>query len=263
MEKKILSVASNGISFHCEIRGSGPAVVLIPDGCNDCEPYDGLSLRLADEFTVLTFDPRGGSRSMDPSPRPLTPKDLAEDVAGIVQELKLGRVGVYGCSSGAQAALALGKYFPALVRNIAVHEIALQEAPLPDAGLQYFRNLRTFAPHLINGLGPIDFLAMNADAVQSLSPECRQRMKANAVFWSRYYLGSADCDTYREQDFKTMPPVDITVGAWSAAWIVYGNLDLAARGARSVTWLNAAHHPELTCPDDFAAHLRHVFRRYL
>jgi pimeloyl-ACP methyl ester carboxylesterase len=263
MEKKILHVASNGITFYCEQRGTGPAIVLIPDGSNDCEPFDRLAACLADEFTVLSFDPRGGSRSPDPAPQSLTPGILAEDVAGIVRGLNLGKVGVYGCSSGAQAALAFGKYFPTMVRNIAVHEVALKETPLANAGLEFFRNLRTFAPHLTNGLGPIDFLTLNADAVLRVSPECRQRMKANAVFWSKYYLGKADSESYFEADFAAMPPVDFTVGAWSAAWIVYGNLDVAARGARSVTWINAAHHPELTCPDEFAEHLRGVFRRYL
>lgn len=263
MTKKIIQLPANGMTFHCELRGNGPPILLVPDGCNDCEPYDRLSRLLADGFSVVTFDMRGGSRSPDPEPGPITPRRLADDLAAIVGALDLGRVGVYGCSSGGQAVLALGKYYPEIVRNIAVHEAALQsEAPLPDSGFQYFANLMTFAPHLTGGVHPMDLLGGNADAALIVGPECRQRMAHNSQFWRQHYLGHVDKDTYSEADFASMPPVDFTVGAWSPAWLVYANLATAQRGARSVTWVNCAHHPELTCPEDYAVHLARLFNAY-
>lgn len=260
MTKRILKVQSNGVNFHCETRGGGPAVVLIPDGSNDCEPYDALASRLAEQFTTLTFDMRGAARSPDPDPGPVTPAMLADDVAGLIAALELEPVGVYGCSSGGQAALALGKYHPRLVRNIVVHEAALQgDAPLPGSGFAYFNSLMSFAPHLSGGIKPIDILSGNADAVKGIPAACRERIEANALFWSQYYLGSVDGDRYSTEDFQAMPPVRFTVGTWSPAWLVYANLETAGRGDCAVTWFNCAHRPDLTCPDEYAAFLRDAF----
>jgi len=51
------------IDWYCERRGGGPAVVLIPSGEGDCENFAAVAERLAAEFTVLTFDTPGFSRS--------------------------------------------------------------------------------------------------------------------------------------------------------------------------------------------------------
>jgi pimeloyl-ACP methyl ester carboxylesterase len=62
MNKKTFTVFANGMDFYCEMMGQGPTIVLVPDGSNDCGAYEKMMEYLADEFTVLTFDPRGGSR---------------------------------------------------------------------------------------------------------------------------------------------------------------------------------------------------------
>jgi len=38
---------ANGVDFYCESRGDGPLVVLVPDGSNDCGPYDNLAIELS------------------------------------------------------------------------------------------------------------------------------------------------------------------------------------------------------------------------
>ena len=67
MEKKTFMTHANGMDFYCEMMGQGQTLVLVPDGSNDCGPYEKMMDSLADEFTVVTFDPRGGSRSPDPN----------------------------------------------------------------------------------------------------------------------------------------------------------------------------------------------------
>jgi pimeloyl-ACP methyl ester carboxylesterase len=85
MNKKTFTVFANGMDFYCEMMGQGPTIVLVPDGSNDCGPYEKMMEYLADEFTVLTFDPRGGSRSPDPHPRPVTPELFSDDIAALAQ----------------------------------------------------------------------------------------------------------------------------------------------------------------------------------
>src|SRR6516165_9481852 len=104
MNKKMLMVSANGMDFYCELMGQGPTLVLVPDGGNDCGPYELMMEYLADEFTVLTFDSRGGSRSPDPHPRPVTPELFADDIAALVQALSLEQpISAFGVSSGGQA----------------------------------------------------------------------------------------------------------------------------------------------------------------
>ena len=87
MEKKILHIPADGVTLYAEQRGQGPLLVVMPDGTNDCEPYAKLCELMADEYTVVTFDPRGGSRSMPQVDQKVT----AEILAGYGQGLRLRR----------------------------------------------------------------------------------------------------------------------------------------------------------------------------
>lgn len=52
----------NGTSIYAEVRGAGPAVLLISAVCEDAEVFRAIAERLAG-FTVVTYDHRGTSRS--------------------------------------------------------------------------------------------------------------------------------------------------------------------------------------------------------
>ncbi|MEA4895114.1 MAG: alpha/beta hydrolase [Oscillospiraceae bacterium] len=265
MEQKVFKTYANGIDFYCELRGSGPKVVLVPDGTNDCGTYGKLADYLADEFTVLTFDMRGGTRSMDDNPQKVTPKLLADDVAAIMKALDFAPASVFGCSSGGQAVLSLGKYYPELARNIMVHEAALQsDAPIANTGYELGKTLFTFAKYCTGGINPgIMTMVCNADRYMELDEDCRQRMAQNGVFWGQWYLGTVDTDSYTAEDFSRMPPTSFTVGAWSYAWVVYANIETAKRGNCPVTWINSAHLPNISCPEEYAKYLKETIKKYL
>jgi pimeloyl-ACP methyl ester carboxylesterase len=48
-----------GARLYYEVRGSGPALLLISGGPTDADVYAGLAPVLADKYTVVTYDPRG------------------------------------------------------------------------------------------------------------------------------------------------------------------------------------------------------------
>jgi pimeloyl-ACP methyl ester carboxylesterase len=77
----------------------------MPDGFmdKDCGPYEKMMEYLSDEFTVLTFDPRGGSRSPDPQPRPVTPELFSDDIAALVQEVAVEAITFIGTVEGIEA----------------------------------------------------------------------------------------------------------------------------------------------------------------
>lgn len=264
MQPRTFYTPVNGIDFYCELRGEGPAIVLVPDGCNDCGPYGKVAALLSDAFTTLTFDMRGGTRSMDPHPQKVTPKTLADDVAGIIRALDLAPASVYGCSSGGQAVLALGKYHPALVRNVMAHEAALQaDVPIEDAGFVYFENFETLKQFLSDpALGSVWQIG-NYDGVMCLDEACKQRIRDNKAFWTQYYLGSVDMGSYSKEDFENMPPTTFSVGTWTSAWLAQANITTAQRGNCPITWLHCGHHPERTCPQDLAQYIRTTVEQYL
>ena len=56
-----------GTELYHEIRGTGPAVLLIMGASGDGGHFDVLAELLADEFTVVTYDRRGNGRSEVPA----------------------------------------------------------------------------------------------------------------------------------------------------------------------------------------------------
>ena len=110
-------------ALYVETRGSGPLLLLIPGGPQDAGVFDGLAEALADRFTVLTYDPRGNSRSPfggDPSDLDL---DLhGDDAAGLIDAVGSGPAFVFGTSGGAQIGLNLAARHPDRVAVLVAHE---------------------------------------------------------------------------------------------------------------------------------------------
>jgi pimeloyl-ACP methyl ester carboxylesterase len=264
MEKQILTVSSNGVDFYCEKRGSGPVLVFVPDGINDCEHFSKAGDILAEEFTVLTFDMRGGTRAIPKEDQRVTPKLLAEDVVGIIKALKLEPASIYGCSSGGQAVLAIGKYFPEVAKNLIIHEASLMlDCPLPDAGYSFFKTVSTYAPYC-NGFIPEEIAMVgNKKKWDALGPEFLERIKINHEYWAKWYLGSVDRVTYTKEELEKMPNLEFSIGTWSPSWLTYSNIVLAERANRPYTWLDASHNPQVTGTEEFVDFIRETCKKYI
>ena len=254
MNFEIINVEANGMTFYVERRGAGPVVVLVPSGNNDCGPLKKVAEILAEDFTVVTFDMRGGTRSMPLEDVHVTPKLLADDITGIVKVLGNEKVTLYGCSSGGQAVLAVGKYHPEIVKNIIAYEAALQaETPIPMIGLEYFKTVNgSFGP-LCKDFSPMDiyFLCDWNKWKEAVDEETQERINRNNEYWSRWYLGTVDSETYFEEDLKGIK-LNFCVGAWTPAWMPAANIKVANRLNAPYTWMPAGHFPEIICPEKLA-----------
>src|SRR3954447_65161 len=80
---------TGGIEWYCEQRGEGPTVVLVPSGEGDCASFEAVAAHLANDFTVLTFDLPGFSRTHVRSPDDVSVPKLADQIAHLVQSLSL------------------------------------------------------------------------------------------------------------------------------------------------------------------------------
>ncbi|MGW1375683.1 alpha/beta fold hydrolase [Streptomyces sp. NPDC002446] len=57
------TMTAPGAEIHYEVRGSGPAVLLVNGGDGDAAMFGPLAALLAEDHTVITYDLRGNSRS--------------------------------------------------------------------------------------------------------------------------------------------------------------------------------------------------------
>lgn len=266
MAKEVLTVHSNGMDFYCErySTGNNPVLVLVPDGVNDCGHFEPAAEILQKDFTVLTFDMRGGTRSMPKVDQKVTPKLLADDIAGILKGLNINKASIYGCSSGGQAVLAFGKYYPEMATNIIVHEASLMlDCPLPNAGYEFFKIVTTFASGC-NGFSPEE-VPMVGDRVKwdALGPEFHKRIAINHGYWAKWYFGTVDRVTYTKEELEAMPNLEFSVGTWSPSWLTYSNIVVAKRGGRPYTWLNSSHNPQVTGTEEWVNFVTKTCKKYI
>ena len=121
------ALAAPGVRLYYELRGDGPLVALVGSPMHSA-PFVPLAEHLAEQYTVLTPDPRGhfGSRLDDPD-TDATPEVRADDLARILRHLDAGPATVFGSSGGAITALALLQAAPELVSTAIAHEPPLAE----------------------------------------------------------------------------------------------------------------------------------------
>jgi clorobiocin biosynthesis protein CloN7 len=78
---------------------------------------------LAEDYTVVTYDPRGFARStIDDPDQHAAPDLLADDVRRVLEAVGEGPAQVFGSSGGAVAALALAVRYPRNVDTLVAHE---------------------------------------------------------------------------------------------------------------------------------------------
>jgi pimeloyl-ACP methyl ester carboxylesterase len=129
---ELKTVSVPGSELYTEVRGSGPVLLLITGGPTDAGMFTDLAGRLADRYTVVSYDQRGHSRStLEGEPGDILSAHV-EDAAAVLKDASNEPAYVYGNSGGGTIGLALVARHPQLVRTLVAHEPPLFEV-LPDA----------------------------------------------------------------------------------------------------------------------------------
>jgi pimeloyl-ACP methyl ester carboxylesterase len=111
-----------GARLYYEVLGSGPVLVLIGHP-RDSSGFATMAPLLADDHTVVTYDPRGFGRSpIDDRDQDAEPDLLADDVRRVLEAVGGGPAQVFGSSGGAVTGLALVARHPHHVRTLVAHE---------------------------------------------------------------------------------------------------------------------------------------------
>src|SRR5262252_7177573 len=125
-------MVANGATLYYEKEGAGTAVLFIAGSTGDAGNFARAADLLADEFTVVTYDRRGNSRSPRPPGWTTTSVgEQADDAAGLIQVLGLSPAVVFGASAGGLIELDLMIRHPQLVRAGIVQEPSMFSV-LPD-----------------------------------------------------------------------------------------------------------------------------------
>ena len=110
------------VSLYYTVRGSGPMLLILQGGAGNADGAEDLANQLADDFTVVTYDRRGLSRS---TPIQAGLYDIAahgRDAARLITALTDEPVFVLGSSIGALIGLELAAHHGAHVRTVIAHE---------------------------------------------------------------------------------------------------------------------------------------------
>nr|WP_240982264.1 alpha/beta fold hydrolase [Streptomyces sp. S3(2020)] len=128
--------------MYYEVRGSGPALLMISGAGGDAGYYTEVAADLADAFTVITYDRRGNSRSTGRSGGPMDLARQASDARALIDGLADGRALVFGNSGGAIIGLTLAARHPDSLVGLIAHEPpAVNVLPDDDPARGFFADL--------------------------------------------------------------------------------------------------------------------------
>lgn len=109
----------NGIKLYYESYGNGDPILIIHGNGGDISSMSNQIEHFRNEFRVIAADSRGHGRS-DSGEAQLTYRQIASDLAALVNHLSLEKVHIIGWSDGGIIGLILGIEFPELVGKMAL-----------------------------------------------------------------------------------------------------------------------------------------------
>ncbi|MEU9890835.1 alpha/beta hydrolase [Sphaerisporangium sp. NPDC051011] len=112
-----------GAEIYYEVRGSGPVLLLVNGGDGDAAMFAPLATVLAERYTVVTYDPRGNSRSpLTVPPYEQRIGEHAEDARLLLEAVGGDPPYVFGTSYGGMVGMDLLARHPGRVRAVVAHE---------------------------------------------------------------------------------------------------------------------------------------------
>ena len=117
----------NGLKMYYETEGTGDPLIFIP-------PAFGFARResfpeLAENHSIITVDLQGNGRTADIPDRPISIKQYAEDVVGLLKYLGISKADFLGESYGGNAAAVIAVRYPEQVRRVVTYSATFAPPP--------------------------------------------------------------------------------------------------------------------------------------
>lgn len=136
------------VNLYYTVRGSGPMLLILQGGAGNADGSEALANELSSDFTVVTYDRRGLSRSTPSRAERYEIATHADDAARLIGALSAEPAFVFGSSLGALIGVELVARHPGVVRLLIAHEpglYALLEGAERDEALRgHTEALETF-----------------------------------------------------------------------------------------------------------------------
>ncbi|MFG2075304.1 alpha/beta fold hydrolase [Nonomuraea maritima] len=154
-----------GATLYYEVRGAGPILLIAQSGEGGAGRSTDLVDQLAGDYTVVTYDRRGLSRStLDDPARGVTLAQHADDVHRLLAELTDEPALMLGCSIGASIGFHVLTRHPGRIGTLVAHEPVSPRLLPGDQRARHERELEEIQRvHRKDGLPAA--LAMIADAL--------------------------------------------------------------------------------------------------
>ena len=131
---RIMTVETSVASLRVTVRGEGPTVVMVPSLGRDVEDFDELAETLAhDGYRTAAVSPRGIGGSTGPL-EGLTLRDLAGDVAAVIDALDASPAHLIGHAFGNQVVRYTAAWFPDSVRSVTCSPPGASSTRRPRSG---------------------------------------------------------------------------------------------------------------------------------
>jgi pimeloyl-ACP methyl ester carboxylesterase len=258
-------VAVNGTRLYAEIRGTGPAVLLVGAADEDAEVLRPLAERLPGR-TVVTYDRRGTRRSGRDGWPTGASAIHADDAAALLAALGLGSATVFGGSAGGIVALELALRHPSIVARALVFEPGYL-ALVPEGAALRRRGDEAVAAHL--SARPGDWAgAVAALGRAAAGPGASSRGLFEPLPGREWYAARGDENaealvredlalTAEHPDLPALrsSSVDIRFAFGTRSVVVFRTIaeHLAAAGGRTVVALDGLGHAAYLDPGPVAA----------
>ena len=277
-------VRSEGDDLYFEVRGHGPAFLLIPGAGGDADLYAAVADLLSDEFKVITYDRRANARSTSNSPQNFEISQQSRDAVAVIHAAGEQAAFIFGSSSGAVIALDAARTHPHAVRAAIAHEPpCARVSPNAAKWQRFFANVYRTAYHFGPSLAGLRFIFGIQVPVRKLVKghaqaaryarghrEFRQHesrissLDANSVLMKLELLPVTNYLPDVQMVHRNGVTVIMAVGKWTQerkTWLAEVSLILAERlGCELVTF--PGHHGSYTdMPHEWAATLRRVLRK--
>ncbi len=93
-------IGATNVELYFELRGNGDALVLIPGFASGAWSWSWQVDELSGSFRVITFDPRGVSRSKMIEGFSVSIEAIADDIAGMLDAMSIEKAHILGISFG-------------------------------------------------------------------------------------------------------------------------------------------------------------------
>jgi pimeloyl-ACP methyl ester carboxylesterase len=246
----------NGTRLFHEVRGAGPAVVLIHGGQLDCRMWGDQLDAFSRQYRVIRYDVRGYGGS----PRPDVPYSDAEDLAALLDYLEVAKAHLVGLSLGGRIAVDFALAHPTRVGSLTLAGPGLSGYEPPGGAAsdlrmwEIIKAARDEGPHQATALWLKDPFMAPAMEQARLVSVLRKISRENAHCWlgnpflqrppkpaAATRLGAIKVPTLLMIGDRDVPQIRATVET----------LQRGIRGAKKVSIPSAGHMVNMENPDAF------------